>query len=93
MNQAHASTAGKIREYGLYDIALKKTGQYDYKPTDVYLAATGSDFSIENFVCEIASNKQIETRGFYNTNQNSIIDFKKIYNKNKVTLYCRKMRP
>ena len=69
------------------------TGYFDYKPTDFYLAVTESDSSYENFVCDIASNKQIETREFYNMNQNSIIDFTKRFNKNEVTLYCRKCDP
>ena len=41
-------------------------------------------------MCNIASNKQVETSKFYNVNKNSIIEFTKRYNKNKVTLFCRK---
>jgi hypothetical protein len=54
------------------------------------LAVTESDSSHENFVCDIASNKQIEIREFYNMNQSSIVDFTKRFNKKEVKLYCRK---
>ena len=46
-----------------------------------------------NIFCDIASNKQIETRELYNRNNNSIINFTRIYNKNKVTLHSRKCDP
>ena len=49
--------------------------------------------SYENFVCDIASNKQTETHEFYNMNQNNISDFTKRYHKNEVKLYCRKYDP
>ena len=42
---------------------------------------------------DIASNKQIETCELYNMNLNSIIDFPRLYNKNKVTLYGIKFNP
>ena len=54
------------------------------------MAVTESDSSYQNFVCDIASNKEIKTHEFYNMNQSSIIDFTKRFNKNEVTLYCRK---
>jgi hypothetical protein len=66
------------------------TGYYDYKPSDFYLAVTECDSPFENTICDIASNRQIETREFYNINVNSIIDCTKRYNKSEVTLYCRK---
>ena len=66
------------------------TGYYDYRPTDFYSAVIERDFSYKNFVCDIASSKQIETLGFYIMNKNSIISFTKRYNKNKDTLYCSK---
>ena len=44
-------------------------------------------------MCEITSNMQTETREFYNMIRSSIIDSTKIYNKNKVTLYCTKCDP
>ena len=47
----------------------------------------------ENFVCDIASNKQIKMLKFYNMNKNNITDLTKIYNKSKVTLYCTKCDP
>jgi len=43
-----------------------------------------------SYECNIASNKQIEPREFYNLNQNIIIDFTKRHNKNEVTLFCTK---
>ena len=64
-----------------------------YKLTDFYLVVTESDPSYEDFVCNIASNKQIERSEFYNINQNSIIDITKRNNKNEVNLYCRKCDP
>jgi hypothetical protein len=73
--------------------SCEDTGYYDCKPTGFYLAVTESDSSYENFVCDIASNKQIETREFYHMNQSSIIDFIKRFNKNEATLYCRKCDP
>ena len=51
------------------------TGYYDYRPTDFYLAVIESDSSYGNIICDIASNKHIETREFYNMNQKIIIDF------------------
>ena len=68
-------------------------GCYDYKPTDFYLAVTECDSTLEDTVCEIASNKQIETCEFYRMNENSIIDYTKRYDKSEVTLYCRKCDP
>jgi hypothetical protein len=59
-------------------------------PTDFYLAVTGCDSPFKNAVCDIPSNKQIETREFYNVNENSIIDYTKRHNKSEVTLFCRK---
>ena len=44
-------------------------------------------------MCDIASNKQIETNEFDDLNQNSIIDYTKRYNKNEATLYCGKFDP
>ena len=69
------------------------TGYYDYKPSDFYLAVTEYDSPFENTICDIASNKQIETREFYNMNENSMIDYTKRYDKSEVTLYCRKCDP
>ena len=66
---------------------------YDYKPTDFYMAVTENDSSFKNIVCDIASNKQIETRKFNSMNENSITDFTKRYNMSEVTLYCRKCDP
>jgi len=57
------------------------------------LDATESDSSYEGFVCDIASNKQIDTHKFYNMNQSSVIDFTKRHNKNEIKLYCRKCNP
>ena len=90
---AYASVAKIIKETGFLRYCCEDIGYYDYKPTDFYLAVTESNSSYENFVCDIASNKQIETREFYNMNQSSFIDFIKRFNKNKVTLYCRKCDP
>ena len=71
----------------------EETGYYDNKPTDFYLTVTESDSSYENILCDIVSNKQIETRDFYNMNRNSIIGFTKRYTKNEVTLHCIKFDP
>jgi hypothetical protein len=68
-------------------------GYYDDKPIDFYLAVTECDSPFENTVCDIASNKQIETHEFYNTNEISIIDYTKRHDKSEVTLYCRKCNP
>ena len=54
---------------------------------------TECDSTLEDTVCEIASNKQIETCEFYRMNENSIIDYTKRYDKSEVTLYCRKFDP
>ena len=43
-------------------------GYCDYKPTEFYFVVTKSDFLYENFVCDIASNKQIKTREIFNLN-------------------------
>ena len=74
------------------DIAVK-SGYFVYKPTDFYLVVTESDSSYDIFVCNIASNKRIETREFYNMNQNSIFDFTQRYKKCEGTLYCTKCDP
>ena len=92
-NLIYASIPGIIRECVFLRHCCEHTGYYDYKPIDFYLAVTESDSSYKNFVCNIASNKQIETCKFYNMNQNSIIDLMKRYNKNKFILYCRKCGP
>jgi len=57
-------------------------GSYAYKPTDFYLAVEESDSSFENIMCNITSNKQIETLEFYNMNYSSINYFTKRFNKN-----------
>ena len=72
----------------------KKSGFYNgYKPTNFYLAVTGSNSSYENIVCEIASNKQVETCEFHSMNQENATDLTKRYNKSPVTLYCRQRDP
>ena len=43
-----------------------------------------NDFHYENFLCDIASNEQIELVEFYSINQNSIHDFTRKYNKMKL---------
>ena len=57
------------------------------------MSVTECDSPLEDTVCDIASNKQIETCEFYKMNENSIIDYTKRYGKSKVTLYCRKCDP
>ena len=93
-NLLYASNVGKTRKYGSLLFYMRHrcedNGYYDYKLTDFYLAVTESDSSYENIVCEIPSNKQIETREFYNMNLNSIIGFTRRCNRNEVTFYCRK---
>ena len=44
-------------------------GYDDYRPTNFNLAVTESYSPFESTVCNIASNKQIETREFYNMNK------------------------
>ena len=51
---------------------------YDYKPTGFYFAVTESDPSCENTVCDITSNKKIETCEFYSIIHDNIIYFKEI---------------
>jgi hypothetical protein len=57
------------------------------------LAVTGYDSPFKNIVCNIASNKKIETREFYIMNENISSDYTKRYNKSKVTLHYRKCEP
>ena len=60
------------------------------RTADFYLVV---DSPLENTLCDNASNKQIETREFYNMNEKSIIDFTKRYNKSELILHCRKCDP
>jgi hypothetical protein len=39
-------------------------GYYDYRPNDFYLAVTEYDSPLEDTICDIALNKQIETYEF-----------------------------
>ena len=80
----------KKRVMALYDIAVKIQATMIVKLHDFYLAITESDSSYEKCVCDVASNKQIETSAFYSRNKKNIIDFTKRYNKNEVSLCCRK---
>jgi len=57
------------------------------------LAVRESGSSYKNIICDIASNKQVEKRELYNMAQISIIYYTMRYNKNEVTLFCRKCDP
>jgi hypothetical protein len=57
------------------------------------LAVTECDSPLEDTVCDIASNKQIERYEFFKMNENSIIDYTKRYDKSEGTLCCRKSDP
>ena len=50
---------------------------YGYKPTEFYLDFTESDYAFENTVCDIASNKKIETYEFYNMYEKNTVDITK----------------
>ena len=76
-----------IREFRLHRCG--DTDYYDYKPSDFYLANKERDSSYEDFMLDIASNKQIETRELNNLNPY----FTKRCDKNEVTLNCRKCNP
>ena len=84
----YASIAGIIRKYGLYDIAVNLLATTITSLLIFIWMLQKVILSYENIVC--ASNKQIGTHEFYNINKKSIIDFRSRYNKNDVTLYCRK---
>jgi len=82
-NRIYALIAGIIRVWFLWH-HCQDIEYYDFKPTDFCLAVTETDSSYENFVCAIASHKQIETSEFDYMNQNGITDFTKRWNKNEV---------
>jgi len=58
-----------------------------------YLAVTESVSSDENNLGDIASNKQIGIRKFYDMNQNIFIGFTRKYNKIQFTFWRRKYDP
>ena len=92
-NLVYASIAGIIRESDFYDIAVKIPATIVINQLIFNWLFAESDSSYDNLVCDIASNKQFGARDFCDMNQNGMIDFTKRYNKNEVTLYCRKCDP
>ena len=92
-NQVYDSTVGITKELDFYVIVVKTMVTMTVCLLNFYLAVTECDSPLENTVCDIASNRQIETREFKNMNANSIIDYTKRYDKSEVTLCCRKFDP